>query len=182
MAGIVVAISNVSLREKISGIFEKNGVRVGLSCRTGAEAIRYINRAGGGVIVCTPHLVDMTADMLCDSLGKSAFFLVIGKADELNFCENETVFKRSLPTSGAELCGSVRILIELDSRRGHDHKPYRSKEENDLIIRAKELVMAQNNFTEDQAYRFLQKQSMETSTPLVEVAKIFIKELDSVNF
>ena len=181
MLRTVVAFSNDKLRNTITDTLERNGIQVHVACKTGLEVLRYIKRMGGGVVICSPRLSDMTADELADELSDIAFFLVAGRPGDLDICENENLFRLSLPASSGEIYGSARILVELDERRNHDTRPERSKEEKDIIQSAKQLIMGRNQMSEDQAYRFLQKRSMESSTPMVEVAKMFLNALDSTD-
>jgi response regulator NasT len=46
----------------------------------------------------------------------------------------------------------------------------RSKEEQDVIDRAKELLMERNGLTEEEAHRYIQKSSMDNGTGVVETA------------
>ena len=177
MSRTVVAFSNDKLRETILEALEKNGIPVHAICRTGSEALRSIKKTGGGVLVCAPRLSDMTADDLADDLGEDAFYLVAGKPMDLDMVENENIFKITLPASSGMIAGSARILVELDERRRIEMRPERPAEEKELINKAKLIVMERNDMTEDQAYRFLQKRSMESSTPLVEVARMFLDVL-----
>ncbi len=177
MVRTVIAFPTEKMRTTISEALERGGIDVLCACKSGSEVLRTIKKIGGGVVICAPRLNDMTADDLAYELDDEAFMLVAGRPADLDMCENENVFRIALPAPGAEICGSARILIELDERRKSAMRPVRPIEEKEIIRKAKELVMVRNNFTEDQAYRFLQKRSMETSTPLVDIAKIFLKEL-----
>ncbi len=177
MVRTVIAFPTEKMRTTIEDALERGGIQVHCACKSGSEVLRTIKKLGGGVVICAPRLCDMTADDLAYELSDIAFMLVAGRPADLDMCENESVFRISLPAPGAEICGSARILIELDERRSQAMRPVRPLEEKEIIKRAKELVMERNNISEEQAYRFLQKQSMETSTPLVEIAKIFLKEL-----
>ena len=178
MIRTVVAFSNSSTREKIAELLEKNGIKVRCICKRGIEVVRDIKKMGGGVVICSPQLHDMTADDLAFELGRLAFFLVAGRPAELDLCEDENIFRLKLPAPAGEICGSVRILTELDERRSHFEKPERSSEESQLIRRAKEFIMDRNAMSEEQAYRFIQKRSMETSTPMVEIARLFLANME----
>ncbi len=60
-------------------------------------------------------------------------------------------------------------------RKKAKHKPgERSAEEAALIQAAKELLMSRNHMTEEEAYRYLQKCSMDSSTNLTETAQMVL--------
>ncbi|WP_368281045.1 ANTAR domain-containing protein, partial [Enterocloster lavalensis] len=50
----------------------------------------------------------------------------------------------------------------------------RNMEEQNLIMRAKELLMERNNMSESEAHRYIQKCSMDSGTNLVETAQMVI--------
>ncbi len=179
MIRTVVAIQNDALRQSIVGILQKNGIEVRITCSSGREAIRAVKRMDGGVIVCSARLHDMTADSLADALRKEAFFLCVGKPGELDYCENEDLFKVPLPVRSGELIGALNILLQLDERAIEKRIPHRSEAEKHVIKEAKDLLMYQQEMSEDQAYRFIQKRSMETSTPMTEVAQLILNSMQA---
>ena len=67
--------------------------------------------------------------------------------------------------------------MQLDERIVAASVPKRTEEEKQVITTAKELLMEKNSMTEDQAYRFIQKRSMETSTPMPDVAQMILTAL-----
>lgn len=177
MDRIVLAIADDQLRETILKILRKNGVEVRISCRSGQEALRAVHRMDGGVVISSARLTDMTADELAETLGGNALMLVLARPSELDFCENESLFRVPLPVHSGELLGGVRILLQLDEHSAAARVPKRSEEDRKIITEAKELLIEKNEMTEDEAYRFIQKRSMETSTPMPEVARMIYAAL-----
>lgn len=174
----VVAFAAENDRRAFSELLEKNGIKVRHICRTGLETIRAVKKMGGGVVICGCKLPDMTADQLCGDLEDIASFLVIGKPGQLELCESEEIFRLATPVRGGELTGSVNMLLQLDQRRSRALRPQRTDEDKELISRAKEAVMEKNGLTEDAAYRFIQRSSMDSGLPMTEVARTILYELD----
>ncbi len=177
MIRTVIAIADDSLRESVLRLLRKSGIDVRVVCRSGREALRSLRRMDGGIVICSAKLPDMTADDLAELLGSDALVLVLARPSELDYCENGDLFRVPLPIRSGELIGCVRILIQLDERQAAGRAPKRTEEENSVISKAKELLMEANGMTEDQAYRFLQKRSMETSSPMAEVAAMILEAL-----
>ena len=50
----------------------------------------------------------------------------------------------------------------------------RTDDEKQMIADAKQLLMDREGYTEDQAHRYLQRRSMETSLKMTEVARLII--------
>ncbi|MCI2048509.1 MAG: ANTAR domain-containing protein [Lachnospiraceae bacterium] len=174
MDRIVIAITNEQLRTSVEQILSRNNILVRSSCRTGMEASRAIRKMDGGVLICSARLPDMTVDTLSYDLDRICYFLVLGRTETLGYLENEDLFKVALPVHSDELCGSVRILMQLDERRSREHISERTDEDKKAIDEAKAYLIEHNSMTEDQAHRFLQKRSMETSTPMSEVARLIL--------
>jgi len=62
--------------------------------------------------------------------------------------------------------------------KGSPHAPQRSEEDRAIIWRAKELLMHRYAITEPQAHRRLQRISMDTAIPMVDIARQIIAVLD----
>ena len=177
MVRTVLAIADEALSESISRIMVKNGIEVRVTCRSGQEAVRAVKRMDGGIVICSARLTDMTADELAETIGKDALFLVLARPHDLDYCDNEDMFRIPLPIRSGELVGCLRILLQLDEHAAAAKIPRRTDEDKEVILQAKQTLIEKNEMTEDQAYRFIQKRSMETSTPMAEVAKMILSAL-----
>lgn len=83
----------------------------------------------------------------------------------------------SMPLKVHELIGTVSLMLENIQRRRRKRreKPReRSERETKLIKQAKELLMARNHMTEEEAHRYLQKCSMDSGTNMVEAAQMVL--------
>ena len=56
----------------------------------------------------------------------------------------------------------------------------RSNEDEELLTKAKRLLMERNQLTEEEAHHYVQKRSMESGTGLVEVAQMIISLMEDV--
>ena len=131
---------------------------------------------GGGVVICSPRLLDISADALCERLGEEAYFLVVGHPAVLAQMDSEEIFKLMLPVKSSELIGSVRILSQLDERRMDEALRPKKKTVNDraIVNEAKEYLTEERGMTEAEAHRFLQKRSMDLRVPVTEVARTIL--------
>ena len=64
--------------------------------------------------------------------------------------------------------------IERRRRRARLRPRQRSPEEAALIKEAKEILMNRNNMSEEEAYRYIQKCSMDSGTNMVETAEMVL--------
>ena len=70
---------------------------------------------------------------------------------------------------------SVRTLAVTDSQ-SFQRKKIRPEEEQRLISGAEQIVMARHHISESQAHKILQKRSMDSGIPLIEVASLIMGE------
>ena len=56
----------------------------------------------------------------------------------------------------------------------------RSKEDQQLIAKAKAVLMERNGFTEEEAHRYIQKRSMDNGTGLVEVSQMILSLMEDL--
>lgn len=99
--------------------------------------------------------------------------LLIASNHLLSQCEGSGVVCLSMPLKVGDLLSTVGMMAEGIERRRRKAKwkpKVRSAEEENAIKEAKELLMARNHLTEEEAHRYLQKSSMDSGTNMVETA------------
>ncbi len=62
------------------------------------------------------------------------------------------------------------MLMQMERRKVRERIPKRSEDEKKVIGEAKRLLMERNYMSEDEAYRFLQKRSMDSGERLFDIA------------
>lgn len=86
----------------------------------------------------------------------------------------------SMPMKVHELLQTIEMMegdIQRRRRRMRQQPKHRSQEDQQIIRKAKELLMARNSFTEEEAHKYIQKRSMDNGTGLVEVAQMILSLL-----
>lgn len=176
MNRLIVAFENKSVQAKIVEMLDNGGLAVRCCYHSGAEVIRAINQIDSGVIVCGYKLRDMTAEYLSRDLGDAATMLVVAPNSQLELCENEEVFTLPTPVSANTLCGSVRMLLQMELHRRRRNAPKRSEEDKAVINRAKQIIMDRDGIPEAFAHRMLQKASMDSGMRIKDLALQIINE------
>ena len=97
--------------------------------------------------------------------------LVVGPAHQLALCSDPDIFKLPTPSAGEEALSTVSLLLQFGHRMERYTRHRRSPLEQDLIARAKALLMERDGLTEEQAHRTLQKRSMDQGLTLVQTAR-----------
>ena len=153
MYKIVLAFSNEKNRTRIYETLEAEGYTPKNMCRTGKEAIREIRRLGGGI----------------------ASVIAVGQPVMLDMCENEDIYKLSTPLRKNKLISAVAYVLQKDCTVAEAKTSVRTEEEKEIINCAKQLLMKHNKISEPEAYRFIQKKSMDIGFKMTSTARLIIR-------
>lgn len=173
MINIIVVFPKKEVALKIKNILMKNGYDVAAVCLTGARAMEAVERLEAGVIICGIRFIDMVYRELKEYLPDYFEMVVVARREQWQEYGEEDVAWLPLPMKGFDL---VDLVAEMQSeiarrlKRDRSKPKIRSAEEQHVINHAKELLMEKNGYTEEEAHRYLQKQSMDSGTNLVETA------------
>lgn len=178
MGSILIAMPKAEDAEKIAGLVQRSGLMHEPEiCATGAEALRIANDREYGVVICSKRLKDMSYIELSEYL-PSNFGLVVLTADVSLETPSERCVKLILPIKRSELVSTIEMLTSGYERRRRKLKQQtprkRSDEERQIIDQAKALLMDRNGMTEPEAFRYLQKNSMDLGRALVETAQMIL--------
>ena len=103
--------------------------------------------------------------------------LMVASQAKLELSETEGIFKLQSPIRRGELLASVRMLVQFQRYIPREKDPAkRGEEEQKLIAQAKGVLMDRHGMTEEQAHRFLQKQSMDNGAKLTDTARLVLAE------
>lgn len=174
MDPVIVAFERQASCDRVREVLEKNGEFSCTVCRSGAQVRRAAAKLGSGLVVCGFKLLDESCESIYHDLPDGFIMLMTASPHQLALCETKDIFKLALPAHGLELLTSARMLSQLAaSRLPPPERPY---EERDLVGRAKQLLMEHRGMSEEQAHRFLQKQSMDSGIPLADIARRMLEK------
>lgn len=165
----MIAIPGEKTRAYITRIMENAGIRVAASCATGVETISLARGMKYGIVLAGEGLCDMTAQDLRDSLPKGFHMLLLAREDALQNCDGQ-ITKLAAPASEQMLVDAVKSMQEQLVQRSGEI-PRRSEEDKALISRAKHRLMNEKAYSEEEAYRFIQKCSMNMGFKMVQTAQ-----------
>ena len=174
MTRIIVAFPKVENGKNIKNVLVRNGYQVVCVCTNGAQVIQEANGLQDGLVLCTYKLSDMIYQELAECLPPGFEMIVISTKDQWN--ENGT------PGIVHELLSTVEMVsynLERKRRKRRNAPRKRTKEEQELVDRAKAILMERNQMTEEEAHRYLQKTSMDNGTSFTETAQMILGMLDS---
>lgn len=175
MFSIIIAFPKNEDILRIKNALVRNGFEVHATCTTGAQVIGIVNELDGGIVLCGYRLLDMHYSELNNYLPKGFEMLLIASATRLEVCTDNNIVCLSMPIKVQDLISTIQMMSYNYSRRKKREKPKaRSEEERVIINKAKQLIMERNNMTEEEAHRYLQKNSMDSGTKMVETAEMIL--------
>lgn len=179
MGGIIVALPKAEDAKNICEILRKRGMEVSAVCNTGSGILQEVRRFDFCVVICTKRFSDMHYSEINDYLPENCKMLLLAPANVAAICRPE-IKVLPLPFRASELtCIVEDMLAKLRKNIKRQTIPKkRSDEEEKYIVEAKSLLMQKKNMTEQEAFRYIQKCSMDSGTNMVEMAQMII----SVNY
>ena len=126
--------------------------------------------------MCAGRLQDMMYIQLREYLPPHFQMLVVASPGLWEEGKAENVVALKMPLKVHELVGTLEMMANsLICRRKKKSRPAgRSEEEKQIIQKAKQVLMARNNMTEEEAHRYMQKSSMDSATGLAETAQMIL--------
>lgn len=176
MINIIVAFPKMENAKSIKSILVKNGFRVNAVCTSGAQALQHADMLEEGIIVCAGRLQDMMYIQLREYLPLHFQMLVVAPPGLWEEGKAENVVSLTMPLKVHELVATLEMMANslMRRRRKKSRPARRSEEEKEMIQKAKEVLMARNSMTEEEAHRYMQKSSMDSATGLAETAQMIL--------
>ena len=175
MRQVIIAFENSANSARIREILESDGGLACVVCHSAAQVKRAVRKLRLDIVVCGFKLPDEACETLYYDLPDRCSMLMVGPQAQLELCEAEGIFKLQTPIHRGELLASVRMLAQFSRMGGRDRGPVqRSQEEQELVAQAKVVLMDRHGMTEEQAHRFLQKQSMDNGARLADTARMVL--------
>ncbi len=177
MSTIIVAFPKIEDAKAIKNLLVRNGYDVAAPCTSGAQAINLADSLSDGIIVSGYKLGDMLYSDLFDYKPKSFELLLVASKNLWADCTNNDIVCVAMPLKVNDLLNTLQMMLQAQIRRrkrARSQPRQRSKEELELINRAKQMLMEYNNMTEDEAHRYIQKCSMDSGNSFVESASMII--------
>ncbi len=177
MLSIIVAFPKIEDAEKIKRLLIQEEFEVNAVCTTGAQVVWIANELDGGIVICGYRLLDMLYRQLNSYLPKGFELLLIASPTKLSQNIDGNLVSLTLPVKRKDLIDTLRLMTYNYNRKKKkeaDRPRKRSEKEKEIIIKAKLVLMERNNMSEEEAYRYIQKTSMDSGINMVEMAKMIL--------
>ena len=174
MGAIVVAMPKHDDSGRISSIIKESGIwEEVFICETGSRILQMVEDMDISVVVCTRRLRDMGYEELHEYLPATVNMLLLTKDVRTDLFSSNIIILQ-MPFKTADFSNSIRMLLPEGYRKSTRRPAKRSDTDQFTIDKAKRLLMERNNMTEPEAYRYLQKNSMDMGRTLSETAHMII--------
>ena len=177
MGSIIIAMPKYEDAQHLSEMISNHGLLLDIDiCQNAAEVLRKAHERDYGVVVCTKSLKDMTYVELSGYLPKFFGMIILTKDVELETFTDTTV-KLMMPFKPRELVSTIDMITGNFIRqiKKKNKAPLkRSVAEQRILDEAKSLLMERNGMTEPEAFRYIQKTSMDTGRSMVESAQMVL--------
>ena len=177
MVNIIIALPRPEECTGIRNILARNGYRSLYVCNTGAQAISQAEDYESGIIICGYKLPDMVYSNLKDDLPADFEMLILASQKFISECYGNDIVCLAMPLKMDDFISTVNMMaeeLERRKRRARLAPKVRNEKDTQTIAEAKELLMVRNHMTEEEAHRYIQKNSMDSGNSLVETAKMIL--------
>ena len=173
MGAIIVAMPKITDSQRIADIIKNSEIPNELiTCATGSEVLRKVEDMDVDLVVGTKAFSDMGFEELVNYLPMNVKYVLLTKDSTLNYFSDNLV-KLMMPFKPSDFVNTLRMLLPdfiFHTRR----RPKRSEEEQRTIDEAKQVLMDRNEMTEPEAFRYIQKTSMDTGRTMLESAQMIL--------
>lgn len=180
MGNILITMPKTEDSLRIEKLLQSRGVQLDTEiCQTGSEILRLVNDRDFGVVICTGRLKDMSCSELSEYL-PITFGLIVLTNDVSLELYSDSAIKLMMPFKAGELISTIEVMTQGFFRRDRkkkkpEHKPKeRSAEEQQIIDKAKLMLIDRNGMSEPEAFRYIQKTSMDTGRTMLETAQMIL--------
>lgn len=177
MGCILIAMPKSEDSNHIAEIIARTGMMYDIEiCHTAAEVLRLSNDRDFGVVICTKKLKDMGYFELSGYLPTFFGMIVLTKDETLETYSGKTI-KLLMPLKPRELVSTIEMMTSTFVRRIRKKGTVpikRSNPEKQIVDNAKKLLMERDGMTEPEAFRYIQKSSMDSGRSMVESAQMIL--------
>ena len=176
MGSIIIALPKPEEAKRISDVLKRRGLETTAICTTASHVLSQVHQLESGIIICGSRFPDMYYTQLAEYLPEYFEMLLLASPVVLDNCP-PGILTLALPFRANDLLSTVEMMLQQLSRRLKKQKASpkkRSEQELNYINNAKWVLMERNNMTEQEAFRYIQKCSMDSCTNMVETAQMIL--------
>lgn len=176
MSSIIVVLPKLEDAKHVRDMLSRHGLQTAALCTTASMVLSKVHQLDGGVVICSYKITDMHYTQLAEYLPEYFEMLLLSSAAEVGNCPPGMV-ALTYPIRSGDLVSTVEMMLTQQERRLRKKKVQpkkRTEAEQNYINNAKWVLMERNHMTEQEAFRYIQKCSMDSGTNMVETAQMIL--------
>ena len=180
---IVIALSNIETANKLKSLLTQEGYDIISLCTSGNELIRLVLQYSPDLVLVGYKFKDMSLLDVYETLYDTTSFLAIVNEPYRSYIEEDTdIYCIGTKISNVLLTNAIDLIFQ-SKRRIKKLKDQVEKLENTLEVRklvekAKGLLMQNSGLTEHEAFRYMQKISMDSGKKMRDIASLLLSEAE----
>ena len=183
MFSIIIALSEMADGQKIKRIFTQNGYDVDAVYDRGSLVLELVRDLDEGIVICGYKVKDMYYHEIKDGLPDTFRLLLIASPRKLENVGDEDVVCLEFPLKARDLINTVDMMTvkyrqEKKKKRQERGVVKREGSKKEIVDKAKCLLMERNHMKEEDAYRYIQKLSMDSGNNMTETAQMLLVMLN----
>jgi response regulator NasT len=178
---LIIALSNIETGKKLKSLLLQEGYEIIAVCTSGNELIRLVMQYSPDLVLVGYKFKDMSLLDVYETLVDVTSFLAIVNEPYRSFIEEDTdIYCIGTKISNVLLTNSIDLIFQSKKRiqklRDQVEKLEHTLEDRKLIEKAKGQLMSTSGLTENEAFRYMQKISMDSGRRMKDIAALILSE------
>jgi two-component system, response regulator PdtaR len=179
---IIIALSNIDTANKLKSLLVQEGYDIIGLCTSGNELIRLVMQYSPDLVLVGYKFKDMSLLDVYETLVDATSFLAIVNEPYRSFIEEDTdIYCIGTKISNVLLTNAIDLIFQSKKRikklRAQVEKLEHTLEDRKLIEKAKGELMLTSGITENEAFRYMQKISMDSGRRMKDIASLILNEI-----
>lgn len=184
-ARVTIAVQNEQAAEKIKLACQRSGYLVGDICTSGNEAIRRVRAEASDILLINFEMPDMTGLEVATIIGDENLCSVVlfvsptQRDFSVDIVADYDITLFVKPINAVALLSTLEVVLQNRRRirklETELSKLKRGMEDRKLIEKAKGILMKRKSISEGEAYRRIQKMSMDSRVAMRDIANKIIE-------
>lgn len=180
MFSIIISLPKLEDGHKLSTAFQRNGYEIDAVYNNASAVLSLVNELDEGIVICGYRLPDMHYAELRDCLPKNFQLLLLASPQKISECDTTGIMCLAFPLKMRELFDTIDLMMyQYRQQKKKEKKKERNDKDKEIILKAKLLLMERNHMVEEEAYRYIQKMSMDSGNSMLETAKMILVVIET---
>lgn len=180
---ILIALGNLETASKLKSLLMQEGYEITGVCSSGNELIRLVLQYSPDLVLVGYKFKDMSLLDVYETLHDTTSFLAMVNEPYKSYVEEDTdIYCIGTKISNVVLTNAIDLIFQSKRRiiklKEQVEKLEHTLEDRKVIEKAKGHLMMNSGLTENEAFRYMQKISMDSGKRMRDIATLILKEAE----